>query len=301
MFMLDMSTYYPIPQLSAGDFITLIRTLIRLAPKNPPPHIAAAIAELKHALAEAQSTMVVRIDEDLSTRLERAFDTLVDYVWNELRRRLEFAGIYNHQGAAMFSDEEREELDFDDRLEEARSANKMNERIFASGVDFLRAPFSQQATHMATRLDWIDSKNLGPMLEEIVGPKLVALLTVCQRRYETMVEERSARDGRSAADLRELRNDLRRHIGAYCGTIGSMYTVAQPEMAKIVEAALRPILIARNRTRRKDLGTGDKPEVLEDLEQELQELADKLEKELELPQGEDEEPSDDGDGNDENE
>jgi hypothetical protein len=284
MFILDMSIYYPIPQLGTGDFVSLIKTLIRLAPKNPPAHIAVAIDELKKALADAESTLVLRIDEDLSTRLERAFDTLVDYVWNELRRRLEFAGIYNHEGAALFSDEEREELEFDDRLDEARSANKMSERMFADGSEFLRTPFSQQATHMATRLDWIESKNFGPVLEEIVGPKLVALLKVCQRRYEEMVEDRSARDGKSAADLRELRHDLRRHVGAYCGSIGTMYTVAKPESAKLVEASLRPVLIARAHTRRKDLGIGNKTDVVEELEQELQELADDLQKELEQVQ-----------------
>jgi hypothetical protein len=289
MFMFDLSIYYPIPQLMAVDFITLIKTLIRLAPKNPPQHVAAAIDQLKKTLADAESSMVVRIDEDLSTKLERAFDTLVDYVWNELRRRLEFAGIYNHPGAPMLSDEEREELEFDERLEEARSATKINERLFGKGTDFLRTRFSQQSTHMAARLDWIDSKELGPMLEEIVGPKLVALLKVCQRRYEAMVEERSARDGKSATDLRDLRVDLRRHIAAYCGVIGSMYKVDQPETAKVVEAALRPILIARSHTRR----LGDKPEeVIEQLEQELQELADELEQELESPLGE--EQADDG-------
>ena len=288
MFILDMSIYYPIPQLVTGDFVTLINALLRLAPKNPPPHIAEAINELKSALNEAKSKLVVRIDEDLSTKLERAFDLLVDYVWNELNRRLEFASVYKHAGAAMFSDEEREELEFDDRLEEARSAEKMNQRLFANGGDFLRTPFSQQATHMATRLEWIESKEFGPVLEEIVGPKLVALLKVCQRRYEAMVEDRASRDGKSAADLREVRADLRRQIAAYCGVIGSMYKPAQPETAKVVEAALLPILIARAHTRR----IGEKPEeAIAELEKELQQLADELEEELDKP----EEPAEEGD------
>lgn len=281
MFAIDMSIYFPTPQLTTGDFVSLIRTLIRFAPKNPPAHVQTAIDELKKALAIAESTLVVRIDEDLSTRLERAFDTLVDYVWNELRRRLEFAGIYNHPGAAMFTEEDRQELEIEERIEEAHTASTMSSRIFANGVDFLRTSFSQQSTHMAARLDWVDAKDFGPMLEEIVGPKLVTLLQVCQRRYEAMVEDRSSRDGKSAADLRELRSNMRRQIGAYCGVIGSMYSVDDPDSAKIVEAALRPILIARAHSRRKDLGIQDQPEdVIEELEHELQDLADELEQQL---------------------
>ena len=76
MFILDMSIYHPIPQLVTGDFVTLIKTLLALAPKNPPPHIVEAINELQAALDEANSKLVVRIDEDLSTKLERAFDLL---------------------------------------------------------------------------------------------------------------------------------------------------------------------------------------------------------------------------------
>src|SRR5690606_5564902 len=137
--------------------------------------------------------LVVRIDEDLSTRLERLFDGVADYVWNHVRRQLEFAGIYNHPGAEMFTDEDREELDFEQRLEEARTANKIHSRIFANGTDFLKVPYSRQASMMSSRLNWIDSKQLGPELEEIVGPKVVTLLRVCQRRYEAMVEDRNSR------------------------------------------------------------------------------------------------------------
>jgi hypothetical protein len=65
-----------------------------VAPTNPPPHVAEAIATFMKARIEAKAKLVDRIDEDLSTGLDRLFDTLVDYVWVELRQRLEFSAIY---------------------------------------------------------------------------------------------------------------------------------------------------------------------------------------------------------------
>jgi hypothetical protein len=264
MLTFDVSIYFPIPQLNTEGYISLIRSMLMVAPKNPPPHVAAAIDVLKKVLTEGEAQLVLRIDEDLSTSIERAFDILVDYVWSETRTRLEFAAIYSHEGAAKFTAEDREQLDIEERIEEGRVAVTMLERMFGNGTDFLRTPYAEQATHMGARLDWIDSKSLEPALEELVGAKLVALLKVCQQRYEAMVGERASRDGKSVADLRELRNLLRRQIAAYCGAVGTMHAIDDAESAKVVEDALRPILVARARARRKALGLSDEDELIVD-------------------------------------
>ena len=244
----DLAIYYPIPLLTTGGYVSLMQTLAVVAPQNPPEHVAEAIATLKKARIKAKAQLVSRIGEDLSTGLERLFDLFVDQVWVELHQRLEFATIYNHAGAAKLTDEDREQLDFDERLAEGRIAATMLERMFSNGVDFLRAKYPQQSTHMATRLEWVESENYQDSLEEIVGPKLVALLKVCQNRYEAMVSERSSRDGTSVADLGKLRQQ-RKQVYVYAGAIGTLYKEDKPETAEIVENALRPILIAREEAR----------------------------------------------------
>jgi hypothetical protein len=260
---IDLSIYYPIPLLTTEGYISLLKSMLMVAPANPPDHVKEAIAALANAVTEAESLLVARLDENFSTGLERAFDTLVDQVWVELRQRLEFAAIYRHEGAAKFTDEDRIKLDLEERLEESRIAGMMLERMFANGVDFLRAPYPQQATHMAARLDWIDSKNFDEALEELVGPKLTALLKVCQQRYEAMVGERSSRDGKSVADFRELRNVLRRQLYGYCGAVGTLYKVGDAKSAEAVENALRPILVAREHARRKAAGLPEESEAVE--------------------------------------
>ena len=261
----DLSIYYPIPLLTTEGYISLIKTALMVAPENPPEHVKEAIVTLGDELDGAETTLVERIDEDLSTALERLFDSVVDRSWHETRQRMVFASIYLHEGTAMFTEEDRIELEYEERVEEAHAAAKMHERIFGGGLDFLRSPYPQQSTHTAARLDWIASKDLGPAFEEVIGPKLFTLLKVCQRRYEAMVGERSSRDGKSVADLRELRNHLRCVLSTYVGAIGTLYKVKQPETAAVVENALRPILIAREYARRKDLGLVEEaPSELED-------------------------------------
>lgn len=251
MAVFDLSVYYPIPLLTTEGYVALTRTLLAVTPKDSPGHVEAAAKSLAETLAETEAGLVSRIDENLSTGLERAFDTFVDGVWLELRNRLAFYRHYRHDGAAMLNEEDRAALDYDDRLERGRIAEMILERMFGSGTDFLRGQFPQQAINMASRLDWLESKQLGETLETIVGEELASLLQRCQIRYEAMVSERGSRDGKSVADLRDLRNRLRVELYAYAGAVGTMANAKLPEAITVVENALRPILIARTQTRRK--------------------------------------------------
>lgn len=246
----DLSIYFPIPLLDTEGYVSLANTMVEVAPEAPPVHVQAAMTVLVDVLGEVETGLVSRIDEDLSTRLERFFDIFVDGVWMDLRHRLEFYAYYKHEGTAKFTEDDRAKLDFDQRLDQARVASNILDRLFADGTDFLRQRYPQQATHMAARLDWIESKQLEDDLSELVTPEFVALLKVCQTRYEAMVKERSSRDGKSIADLQVLRNKLRVQLYAYSGVVASMYVPNNPETAKVVAAALRPILVVRAQTRR---------------------------------------------------
>ncbi|PRQ10119.1 hypothetical protein [Enhygromyxa salina] len=269
----DLSIYYPIPLLTTEGYVSLCKTLLGVDLGQVPPQVTATRNDLAAVLAEVEAGLVARIDEDLSTRREQAFDSLVDRVWLELRERLEFYTIYQHDGAAMFTEEDRAGLELDERISQARTAAEIRERMFSDGTDFLRAVYPQQATHMAARLDWLDTKDFdGETLATLVGDELATLLKTCQARYEAMVSGRSSRDGKSSADLRELRNRLRRQLYAYCGGVGTMYDFKKPETAKIVEVALRPILVMRAQARRKPGAPGVDGEVVADGEADLSEV-----------------------------
>lgn len=172
----------------------------------------------------------------------------------EVRTRLESYDLYKHEGAQKLTDADREALDFATQVERSRTAATIHARLFGEGMDFLRGRYPQQATQMAARLDWLARKQLDDDFAELITPEWADLLKICQARYEAMISERSTRDRKSAADLRDLRNRLRMQIYAYCGAIGSMLDPDAAESAKLVETALRPILSYRAQNRRKGAG-----------------------------------------------
>jgi hypothetical protein len=256
MVTVDLSLYYPIPWLSTEGYVSMAKDLLSVAPVSPPPHVAIAIESLGMVLIEVKDGLVSRIDEDLSTGLERSFDVFVDRVWFEVRSRLESYEIYKHEGTQKLTEADLDKLDFTKQLERGRAAAAIHVRLFGDGMEFLRGRYPQQATQMAARLDWLARKQLDGVLAELVTPEWANMLKVCQVRYEAMISERSARDGKSSADLRELRNKLRMQIYAYCGAIGTTLDPSAPGSAKQVEASLRPVLSYRAQNRRKGTSEG---------------------------------------------
>lgn len=249
----DLSLYFPIPMLSTEAMVSLGTTLIAVAPAEAPPHVVTGIEVFASVLAEVKAGLVSKIDEDLSTATERDFDTVVDRAWLELRERLAFFEIYAQPGMNQLTDADREALDWEGRLEQARVAAVLLNRLFSEGTDFLRAAYPQQVTQMAARLEWLDDKQLNDALTDLVGAELTSLITLCQVRYQAMVNDRGSRAGKSLADLRVLRNRLRRQICSYAGMIGTLVQLDDPTSEAEATAALRPILLARANARRKSL------------------------------------------------
>ena len=252
----DLSLYFPLPNLTTEGYVTLAKVLLNAAPENPPPHLAATMASLEVSLAEAETALVARIDEDLGTQRDRNFDLFVDAVWYAMRERLASWSLYAHDGAAELSEADRDALELDERLERARLAAQVHAKLFGDGVDFLRMPYAQQAAHMAARLRWFASKDHAYPLAELIGPDLASLVARCQVRYEAMVSERNTKTGRSIADLREIRNVLRRQLYRYCGALGTLVEDDDAASVAAVEAALRPILMTRARSRSRQAGAG---------------------------------------------
>ena len=260
----DISIYYPLPNLTTEGYVSLTKVMLLNLPAWAPPHVTASAHRVSQSLTATEAALVARIEEDLGTRRHRAFDLFVDAVWYVLRERLEAYGIYTHEGAAELTEEDRDLLDWDRRIARARLAGRLHFKVFGDGIEFLRASYSQQSVHMATRLTWLTGRDHGIPLDELVGANLVSLIQVCQVRYEAMVNTRNSRTGKSIADLRQLRDRLRRQLYAYCGVVATMVDPDDDASRAAVEAALRPILVARANSRRKLIGTS-----LEEIEAKL--------------------------------
>jgi hypothetical protein len=245
---IDIAALTTVPLLSAAGYVSLIKSLSEVQPKDPPKHVQKAVARMQASRGEAEQALDARLGGDVDVALERSFDLLVDRVWLFLRSQLEFWSIYEHDGIELFTEQQQAELDLEEYRALAKVADDLLDRLFgAEGSEFLRLPYMQQAAHMASRLRLIANKGLGESFEELVGARMVKLLTICQQRYEAMVNARTARESGVVADLREQRASMQRSIQLYAVAVLGMLDEDDPPTAEIVTHALAPIVVTRFR------------------------------------------------------
>ena len=243
---LNLSRYRTLSSITLAGSISAGKGLIELAPEEIPDDekkaVEKALNKLAIAIDAAGEAMSERLDDKADLRLERLFDLLVDRVWVSLRARLDFWHCYDHEGVNLLSNAEQIELDIEGGRKLAAAAKELHDRLFGEGLEFLRLPYPQQASHMAARLLYIESHGLGPQFVELVGARPIALAKVCQRRYEAMVSARSARDNTVSNDLRPLRMKIANAAEKYANVLLATLDDYDEAWAEIVLTALRPML-----------------------------------------------------------
>lgn len=247
---IDLAQYRTIPMLTVTGTISVTRSLVERSPPQLPDYVAASKKRLMSEIEHTQSAITTRLDDKFSLGAERSFDLLVDRVWGHLRSRLEFWGLYVHEGVDLFDQSERAELELDEGVALAQTAAQLLARLFGDGVEFLQMSYPEQAEHMAARLRYIEREGLGEVFEQLVGDHPALLMRICQRRYEAMVRERNSREGGVSVNLRLLREQLRRAAEDYASLLLSTIHEAEDDWITQVFAALKPMVVARNQARR---------------------------------------------------
>lgn len=269
MMMFDLSQYFPAPNLDTDSFVTLAEVMLLNVPSPAPALVEQAAACLRETVDQTRASLLDRFEEQLGSRRLRDFDPFTDAVWDRVRATLAGHALYLHRGIAEFDEADRAAIDYERRVELAHKAAKAEARLFADGREFLRSPYPQQLTQMATRTTWLVKHADELELPVLIGEDLLELVRRCQVRYAALVHERSTQTGKSLVDLRELRGELRRQLYNYVGTVGGMASTGDPATVAAVEDALRPILIAREFARRRPTRANGEPqefgEVLEQL------------------------------------
>jgi hypothetical protein len=245
---IDIAALTTVPLLSAAGYVSLIKSLSEVQPKDPPKSVQKAMARMQASREHAEQALDARLGGDVDAALERSFDLLVDRVWLFLRSQLEFWSIYEHEGIELFTEQQQDEIDLDGYRALAKVADDLLDRLFGTdGSEFLRLPYMQQAAHMASRLRLIANKGLGESFEELVGARMVKLLAISQQRYESMVNARTARESGVVADLREQRASMQRSIQLYAVAVLGMLDEDDASTAGVVTHALTPVLVTRFR------------------------------------------------------
>jgi hypothetical protein len=228
--------------LTLTGSISIGKSLVDLRPVDIPDYVEKAADKLAAAVEAAENALADRLDRRADLGLERSFDILVDRIWVSLRARLEFWSCYRHDGLGLLNADEHAKLDLENSRKLAVIAEELLARLFGDGVEFLRLPYPEQAAHMAARLRYVESRGLEDELGDLVDVRLITLAKICQRRYEAMVAERSARDTAVSIDLRPLRAKIRTAAENYASLLLSTLDDGDEEWAKTVLTALRPML-----------------------------------------------------------
>lgn len=244
----DLLELLRVPNVSAYGLARLGRAVLRALPEGMAAMVEAVAAELELSVERIEAALADRLRElNVESQVSEAdFDRAVDGLWGDLSHQLLRWERYTHRGLGALSDKLEQEAELDEPADRARRGRAMHERLFgASGLEFRGLPFLEQAGAMAAILRIIDEDELTEEIDELAGPEPLQALRACQQRYEEMTEARLVRERGYAANLNELRAELREQISRYNAVVYASTDPEDPESLARAWAALRPVKALR--------------------------------------------------------
>lgn len=199
--------------------------------------------------------MTIRHRESVPVDLSDEFglDVITDVMWGAFRDWLRSWSAFERVEFALITDGARPKTAkiLAAGQDKARRARELHDQLFGTdGLAFTQRSYPEQAQSMASLLRLIDEDELGPSIEELVGPEILVALRRCQTLYEAMVDARMTRDDASSVDLSALRVSLIRAIARYTSAVISLVDEDDPDSLEMVRHALRPIEVTRARQAR---------------------------------------------------
>jgi hypothetical protein len=266
----DPIEYTRTPNIPTRTTVGLGRALLKLRPAKSNDVLDKAASKLESTLQALESSLTERLRASNSEAPVREidFDRATDGLWVSLRDRLYSWVAFEHQGLDALPGELLEKANLGHAKNQALRAHKLHDRLFGSnGVAFVQQPFFEQSASMASLLRLIDEDGHDPDLAELVGAEWLTVLRICQIQYESMIDDRLARERGKNVNLTTIRNKLRRMITAYNNAVVTLLDDDVPETLDLVVAALRPMVRIRDIMTRAT-GAGEEPTDA-DLEEEL--------------------------------
>ena len=249
-----------IPSISLKVMLSLAKAVLGRAPSLDVPLVLDAIERLAKAAAQADAALTTRLRERNPELVgaELACDRAVDGLWKLLRDLLASYAAYEHEGFDALAQTPAFTEQLEVMRERAAAARELGERVFGhDGLAFTRLPYIEQAETMAALLRLIDEDELGPALEQVVGPELPVLLGGAVARYTKMIEERLARTSTSGPDLRQMQAQLRRRLNRYVNALTVWADEDDPGRVEQAWEALLPMITVRNYLSRPDRSDDD--------------------------------------------
>lgn len=160
---IDPAPYLRFPKLDVTGALGLAKILLQRMPKNPPPSVRRAAAQVEVAVVELKAKWKQQSAPLVAKRDVRPLIRHLGAAWRAIRSRLA-AWEAAPQGSV-----------------ERMRAQAIHALLFSDGLDFTQVSFTSQHTQSEHRIELLDERALANDLAALVGEYFVELLRAAHR------------------------------------------------------------------------------------------------------------------------
>ncbi len=242
---IDPEPYVRPPRLAVDTGLSLAKKLLRVVPSRPSPGVQQGAKLLEEAVASLETVWQAH-GKVQPVRNARPADLRLDRAWGAVHARLAAWTIFPP----------------DDPDHETSKA--LAERLFPSGLEFLRLPFLAEHAQSERRMQIIDNEALRPDLDHLVGEVFLDELLQAHIAYgEALGITKAAAATTPEPRLDEPLRTLSQSIVAYALQIIA-FAALPPGHVEDARRALLPIDEFRAAAGRRTSDNGAREEVLEE-------------------------------------
>lgn len=219
---IDPSDYARAPRLTVDMGLSLSKMLLMAIPDEPNPGIVMAANLLALSITELETKWNGQ-GKPTVPRDARPFDQRVDRSWNAIHARL--------TAWSVFPDDDPDRL----------AAEALVERLFPTGLDFLKLAFLAEHAQSERRIQIIDAEELRDDLDRLVGEVFIDHLLEAHAAYgEVLGITTPAETPAPREPLGEPLRALGEAIVAYAMQVIA-FAALSPDHVEPAKRALQPI------------------------------------------------------------
>ncbi|MGI5865705.1 MAG: hypothetical protein ACOX6T_27090 [Myxococcales bacterium] len=223
---LDPSDYIRLPFLNRATTVSLANALIAHVPKDAPPDVVKAAANIKTAITTFQqrwSSVDAPSQQDgmAAVLLDRAVDSTVSAVYSRIE-------ACERLPAELFP--------------KAAKATELRLRLFPEGLSFLKKTHTEEWGYCQAIIERIDSEGLAADLEAIAGPEFLQALRTAHENFGRAIGKNSPRpEEPQSANLLDSMREVSNAIKSYALKVLASVDAENPANIAAARAALKPI------------------------------------------------------------
>jgi hypothetical protein len=223
------------PPVSSSTAIAMANAVVAAVPEDAAADIKQAANKVAEDLRSLQGSWVdsARLATASSGSEAPIADQELDCAWSAFRDLLD--GLARLPG---------------DRYPRAVRAAQLREKLFPSGLGFLKLSFDDEWAHSDTLLKRIDADGMASQIDELIGTEPLGEVRRAHQRYGEVLGKTK---GMPAADVdaRGLLRKLTESIRLYALRVVASVDPERPETLASARKALEPLAAHREQSRRR--------------------------------------------------